>query len=210
MTTATPERTQSTPASIEAAKAELRKRFEAHLARAPEAVVLKAVTLADEKAFTALAKKEADKKKSIATRNQEAIARMKARAFERVDSRCELLDAKEACEILGISKQALSQKTQSGNVLAYTNTSNRRKFYPSFQFSKNKPRAAVAKLIKDLDIDPTDTESMNLLIQHLVGEMDYSDPGESSKVVPRFELLDDSDAIAIIKRDYINAFEMGQ
>ncbi|MFJ4442426.1 hypothetical protein ACIPZ8_10080 [Pseudomonas sp. NPDC089422] len=197
-------------ASIEAAKAALRERFEEHLARASAAVVLKAVALADEKAFAALAKVEVEAKRSIAMRNQEAVARMKARAFERVDSRCELLDAKAACEILGITKQALSQKTKTGKLLAYTNTGNRRKFYPSFQFAENKPRSIIEALITSLDVDPTDTEAMNTLVQHLVGRMDFSDPGELSNEVPRFEVLDDPAALEIIKRDYQNALMAGQ
>ncbi|MDD2063915.1 hypothetical protein [Pseudomonas sp. 25571] len=195
---------------IEAAKAALRERFEEHLARASEAVVLKAVALTDEKAFAALAKVEVETKRSIATRNQEAVSRMNASAFERVDGRCELLDAKAACEILGITKQALSQKTKAGNLLAYTNSGNRRKFYPSFQFANNKPRAVVARLIKALEVDPADLEAMNFLVQHLVGKMDYSDPGEPSNEVPRFELLDDSVALRIITRDYVNALTAGQ
>lgn len=197
-------------ASIEAAKAALRERFEEHLARASAAVVLKAVALADEKAFAALAKVEVEAKRSIATRNQEAVARMKARAFERVDSRCELLDAKAVCEILGITKQALSQKTKAGKLLAYTKTGNRRKFYPSFQFAENKPRSIVEALMTSLDVDPADTEAMNTLVQHLVGRMDYSDPGEPSNEVPRFEMLDDPAALEIIKRDYRNALMAGQ
>ncbi|MBH3409507.1 hypothetical protein [Pseudomonas putida] len=199
-----------TLASIEAAKAALRERFEEHLARASAAVVLKAVALADEKAFAALAKVEVEAKRSIATRNQEAVAKMKARAFERVDSRCELLDAKAACEILGITKQALSQKTKAGKLLAYTKTGNRRKFYPSFQFAENKPRSIVEALMTSLDVDPADTEAMNTLVQHLVGRMDYSDPGEPSNEVPRFEMLDDPAALEIIKRDYRNALMAGQ
>lgn len=207
MSVATPERTQST---VEAAKADLRRRFEKRLELASEAIVLKAVTLPDEKAFTAVSKTEADKKLSIETRNQKAVANMRARAFERVDRRCELLTAQEAHDILGISKQALSQKTKAGFVLAYTNTSNRRKYYPSFQFSENKTRPVIAKLINELNINPADTEAMNFLVQHLVSKMDYSSPGEPENVVPRYELLDDSAAVEIIKRDFINAFEPGQ
>ncbi|WP_205299719.1 hypothetical protein [Pantoea sp. Tr-811] len=197
-------------AHVEAAKAALRERFEEHLERASAVVVLKAVALADEKAFAALARVEVEAKRSIATRNQEAVARMKARAFERVTSRCELLDAKAACEILGITKQALSQKAKAGKLLAYTNTGNRRKFYPSFQFSGNKPRPVIEALISSLDVDPADAEAMNTLVQHLVGRMDYSDPGEPSNVMPRFEVLDDPVALEIITRDYHNALMAGQ
>ncbi|MDZ3995539.1 hypothetical protein [Pseudomonas sp. Teo4] len=210
MTTVTHEALHPVIGRIEAAKAALRERFEEHLARASEAVVLKALDLADDKAFATLAKVDVETKRSIATRNQEAVSRMKARAFERVDSRCELLDAKAACEILGITKQALSQKAKGGNLLAYTNTGNRRKFYPSFQFADNKPRVVVAKLINALNVDPADVEAMNFLVQHLVGKMDYSNPGEPSNELPRFNLLDDSAALEIIKRDYVNALTAGQ
>ncbi|MFJ4258202.1 hypothetical protein ACIP01_14810 [Pseudomonas monteilii] len=210
MTTATHTATHPAFACLEAAKDALRQRFEEHLARASEAVVLKAVALADEKAFAALAKVDVEAKRSVATRNQEAMAKMKARAFERVFSRCELLDARTACEILGISKQALSQKTKAGKLLVYTNTGNRRKYYPSFQFTKNKPRPIVDALIQSLEVDPVDTEAMNFLVQHLVGNMDYSEPGEPSNVLPRFHLLDDTAAVEVIKRDFVNAFEAGQ
>ena len=135
---------------------------------------------------------------------------MRARAFARVDSRCELLSSQGAHNILGITKQALSQRAKAGFVLAYTNTSNRRKYYPSFQFKKNKPRPVIAKLISELNIDPVDTEAMNFLVQHLVSKMDYSSPGEPENVVPRYELLDNDAAVEIIKRDFINSFEPGQ
>lgn len=209
MSVATPERTQTT-AKIEAAKADLRRRFEKILELASEAIVLKAVTLPDEKAFTTVSKVDADKELSTEARNQTAVANMRARAFERVNSRCELLSSQEAHNILGITKQALSQRAKAGFVLAYTNTSNRRKYYPSFQFKNNKTRPVIAKLISELNIDPVDTEAMNFLVQHLVSKMDYSSPGEPENVVPRYELLDNDAAVEIIKRDFINAFEPGQ
>ncbi|WEK31919.1 MAG: hypothetical protein P0Y58_06900 [Candidatus Pseudomonas phytovorans] len=210
MATATREALHPAFACIEAAKAALRQRFEEHLARASETVLLEAVAQADEKAFVALAKVDVETKRSVATRDQEAIARMKARAFDRVASRCELLDAKAVSEILGISKQALSQKTKAGKLLAYTNTGNRRKFYPSFQFEENRPRVVVEALITSLDVNPADIEGMNCLVQHLVGRMDFSDPGEPDNELPRFELLDDSAALEIIQRDFKNAFVAGQ
>ena len=196
--------------NLETAKDLLRSRFEAILARTSEAVLFKAVSLADDKAFVALAKQPVAPQRSVETRNQEAMARMKARAFERVSQRCELLDAREAYEILGISKQALSQKTQAGQLLAYTNTSNRRKYYPAFQFADNKPKAVIAKLIEALEIDPCDNAAMNFLVQHLVSTMDYSNHGEAVNEQPRHALLDDDEALEIIKRDYLTAFDMGQ
>ncbi|MCY1284715.1 hypothetical protein D9M68_545200 [compost metagenome] len=194
--------------NIEAVKTQLRERFEESLARASEAMLLRIVKLNDEKAYAALAKAEAEKKRSIQTRNQASIARMREAAFERVKSRCELLEASEAYDILGIKKQSLSQKTQAGQVLAYSN--NRRKYYPAFQFVNNKVHPAIKTLITDLKLDPANAEAMNLLVQHLIGRMDYSDVGEPSRETQRFELLNDKGALEIIKRDFINANEMGQ
>lgn len=208
MSIATAEKTQSPSSAIEAAKAELRKRFDDRLACAPEAVLLKVVGLKDEKAFAAIAQTDTDRKRSIEVRRQASRARMIAEALIRVQSRCELLEASEVCEILGISKQALSKKRSAGQILAYTD--NRRTYFPAFQFSDNKIKPVVGTLIKELEVDPADTSAVNLLIQHLVSNMDYSNAGEASNVVPRFALLDDGAALKIIKRDYTNAYEMGQ
>lgn len=210
MTTATAERTRAETVKAESSEAELRKRFDALIERAPKALLNEVVKLADDKAFAALAKPSVSKQKSIATRNQEARARMASGAFDRLESRCELWETKQACEILGITKQALSKKARAGHVLTYTKVSNGRTFYPSFQFTDNKPRAVIAELIKALKVDPSNREAMNHLVQHLVDNMDFSEPGEPSHIVKRFELLDDPDALQIIKRDYVNAFEMGQ
>ena len=147
---------------------------------------------------------------SVATRNQDAITRMKARAFERIDSRCQLLDVQAACDLLGITEQVLIQEASAGKLIAYTHADSGRKFYPSFQFAENKPKAVVALLIKSLNVAPADIEAMNLLLQHLVGRMDYSDPGERSNEVLRFDLLDDPAALEVIKRDYVNALAPGQ
>lgn len=210
MTTATAERIQSVSNAVKIAKAELIKRITARLDSTPAERLLELAKMPDDKAISAIAKQPGEKQKSIATRNQEAMAEMKARSFERVKSRCELWDAKQACEILGVTKQALSKKAKSGHLLAYTNVSNGRMFYPSFQFKENKPKAVIAKLIKALGVDPADRVTMNFLVQHLVGQMDFSEPGERSRLLYRFELLDDSDALEVIKRDYVNALEMGQ
>lgn len=197
-------------ATREEAEADLLRRFQLRLAKAPKAVLFKAVELKDEKAFAEIAKAKVEKERPLEVRNQEAKAQMKARAFERVQERCCLLESSEAYGILGISKQALTQKTQAGLLLAYRNTANRRKYYPEFQFADNKPRPIISKLIAELGVDPADAEAMNILVQHLVSRMDYSSPGEPEKLVRRYELLDDSAAIEIIKRDFKNAFEAGQ
>ncbi|OLS59495.1 hypothetical protein [Pseudomonas putida] len=207
MVTATAQAREPSRKTLEA---DLLRRFKQHLAKLPETVLAKAAALSDDKAFVEVAKVKREKTRSVATRNQEAMARMKARAFSRVEERCDLLESKEAYEILGISKQALSQKAQTGQLAVYTNTGNRRKYYPAFQFEKNNVRPVIAKLIAELNIDPADVEAMNLFVQHLVSKVDYSNPGEPDNVLPRFELLGDENALEIIKRDYLNAFEQGQ
>lgn len=53
----------------------------------------------------------------------------------------------------------------------------------------------MAKLINELNIDPTHTEAMNFLVQQRVRKMDYASPGEPENVVPRYELLDNSAAV---------------
>lgn len=208
MQTATAENIRTSSRDIEAVKAELRQRFEAHLAHASDAVLIRLARLKDEKAFAALAKTDKDEKRSAEVNSQASRARMLTKAFDRVRERCELLEASEVSEILGISKQALSQKAKAGQILAYTNQ--RRKYYPAFQLSANKVRPVIGELMKALEVDASDASAVNFLIQHLISRMDFSDAGEPSNVVPRFELLDNRAALEIIKRDYLNAFEMGQ
>lgn len=189
---------------------DLVRRYRLYIAKLPQSALTKASKLPDRDALAELAKAAKEKAKSIETRNQEAVARMKAKALTRVQERCELLDSREVCEILGISKQALSQKAQAGQLAVYTNQSNRRKYYPAFQFRDNKVRPVIVKLISDLGVEPADAASMNKFVQHLITNMDYSGPGGPENVVPRFTLLDDAAAYAIIKRDWVYAYEHGQ
>ncbi|MDZ5604316.1 hypothetical protein SJI00_16195 [Pseudomonas sp. RP23018S] len=192
----------------EAIEAELRQRFERHLAHASDEALLQVVQLQDAKAFAALTKPERAETRSADVRSQAAKARMLGKAFDRVMERCELLEASEVVEILGISKQALSQKTKAGQILAYSNQ--RRKYYPAFQLRGNKIRPEFYRLLKDLGVDPADPSAINFMIQHLISNMDFSEPGEPSNVMPRFKLIQDEAAFQIIKRDYLYAFEMGQ
>lgn len=208
MSVATAEKSQSSNRDIEAVKAKLRTQFECQLDRASEATLLAIAKMNAAKAFAVLAKNEADDRRSAETRSQAARARMIAKAFDRVKDRCELLEASEVATILGMSKQALSQRMKAGQVLAYTH--NRRKYFPAFQFAENKIKPVIGQLMKELAVDPADISAVNFLVQHLVSRMDFSNAGETSNVVQRFELLDNNAALEIIKRDYINAFEMGQ
>lgn len=206
MSTATIEKSRSVN-SLEAAKASLRAEFESFIEKAPEAVVMKAAALSGGQALAAVLQK-AEQGLSIQARNQIALNKLKERAFESLKASCHLLEASDASAILGISKQALAKKGKIGTVLAYTK--NHRKFYPDFQFESNKVSPAIARLIKAVNLDITDDTQVNVLIQFLVQEMDYSNPKESENIVPRYKLLGSSDALEIIVRDFRNRLEMGK
>lgn len=211
MNTATIERSQSSVKSLDDAKASLVQKFIARMNTVSESEVINAAKLDDDKALAVIIKKtgkSSEKPLSIKARNEIAFAQMKSKAFEAVKSSYDLLDAGDACQILGISKQALSKKTKYGQVIAYTN--NRRKYYPDFQFENNKAAASITKLLKALEIDPEDEPKVNLLIGFLANTMDYSNPGEPKNVQPRYKLLDTDPAFQIVVRDFKNRLEMGK
>ncbi|NMX72622.1 helix-turn-helix domain-containing protein [Pseudomonas sp. WS 5532] len=211
MNTATIERSQSAVKSLDEAKASLVQKFIARMNKVSESEVINAANLDDDKALAVIIKKtskSSEKPLSIKARNEIAFAQMKSKAFEAVKSSYDLLDAGDACQILGISKQALSKKTKSGQLIAYTN--NRRKYYPDFQFENNKATTSITKLLKALEIDPEDEPKVNLLIVFLANTMDYSNPGEPENVQPRYKLLDIDPAFQIIVRDFKNRLEMGK
>jgi len=211
MNSATIERSHSNVKSIDEAKASLVQKFIARMNNVSESVVIDAAKLDDDKALAVIIKKTSkasDKPLSVKARNEIAFAKLKANAFEAVKSSYDLLDAGDACQILGITKQALSKKTKAGQVIAFTN--NRRKYYPDFQFEKNKATAPINKLLKALDIDPEDESKINLLVGFLAQPMDFSNPGETENVQPRYKLLDNDSAFQIIVRDFKNRLEMGK
>ena len=206
MSTATIEKPRSAN-SLEAAKASLRAEFESLMEQAPHAVVLKAATLSGGQALAAVLQRT-DAGMSIQARNQIALNKLKERAFESLKASCHLLEAADACAILGISKQALAKKGKVGQVLAYTK--NHRKFYPDFQFKNNKVESGVAGLVKAIGLDVSDETQVNVLIQFLVQDMDYSNPAQNERIVPRYTLLEDNTAASIIARDFNNRLEMGK
>lgn len=206
MSTATIEKPRSEK-SLEAAKASLLAEFESLIEKTPVAVVLKAATLSGGQAVAAVLQR-ADTGMSVQARNQIALNKLKERAFESLKASCHLLEAADACAILGISKQALAKKGKVGQVLAYTK--NHRKYYPDFQFKNNKVESGVAELIKAVGLDVSDETQMNVLIQFLVQDMDYSNPGQNENMVPRYALLEDNAAAPIIARDFNNRLEMGK
>jgi len=198
---------QHSEKTVEAAKASLRAEFALYIEKASDAIILNAATLKGDQALVAVLEKP-KQGLSVQARNQIAITKMKARAFESLSAACHLLDANEACNILGISRQALGKKAKAGNVLAYTNQT--RKYYPDFQFADNKVISGIKLLVKATGVDVSDESQVNILIQFLAQTMDYSNPGEDENLVPRYSLLGDSEAFKIIIRDYKNRLEMGK
>lgn len=192
---------------LSAAKILLMREFETLIDNAPKAAILEAIQLKGDQAVAVLLKKPA-KALSLEARNEMAIAKMRAGAFERFIESYEALEADTVSEILGISKQALSKKTHAGHVLAYTQ--GRRKYYPAFQFANGKEKPAVGRLVKILDLNPKDSFSINLLVLFLAQSMNVYRKDEREEVCPRHTLLEDENAFAIIVRDYRNRLEMGK
>jgi DNA-binding transcriptional MerR regulator len=188
---------------------ELVRRYRVFLNRIPSSVLEKALDLAHPEGLIELARAGKEKPLSVDTRNQMVMARMRVRAYERVQSRCDLLKSGQAIELLGISRETLSQWAKTGRLAVYTATANGRKYYPAFQFRDNRVLSAIPRLISELGVDPQDVESMNMLVQHLVDDVDCSSAGEPSNIIRRFSLLEDPAADAILKRDWDAEIETG-
>lgn len=201
---------ESAPTSRVDLEAAVDRRFRLFIAKLPQAVLEKSLKLSDREALAELARSAAEAARSIEIENQEAIAEMRARAFVRVRERCELLESKDLVRILGITKQALSKRIQSGQIAVYTNQSNGRKYYPAFQIRDNKIRPVIAELISEFGVEPTDQVSMNLFVQHLITKIDYSNPGEPENIVEMHTLMDDPVARRIIKREWDNKYLHGR
>lgn len=194
----------------EAAKSLLRDGFEQFLEKLSQPELLE-LAKRQERAFDELRSSvvppEAEKL-SPRVRNQIAYARGKALALERIRQAYELLDSKTACEVLGVSRQALNKKVQQGQVLAYTEGA--RKHYPAFQFVENGVMPEVAELVAELGVDPRDDAMVNVLLGFLGQEMDFSDPGEAENRRARYSLLSEPAAVAVMVRDFGNRLEMGR
>jgi hypothetical protein len=209
MNTTTLERPQSFGKSVEEAKALLVKRFMDKIDRTSDALIIDAIKLEGDKALVEIVRQPetaTENKLSIRARNEIAFAKLKANAFEIVKKSYDFIESSDVCEILNISKQALSKKIKAGQVIAYTN--NRRKYYPDFQFKNNKVKPEIGLLTKALNIDPADEPMVNVLIGFLAQPMDFY--GGSEKEQPRYKLIDNEDAFKIIVRDFHNRLEMGK
>lgn len=211
MNTATLEKSKTVITSFEDAKASLVQRFIARINETSESRVIDAAKLEGDKALAVLIQnstKGRAKPLSVKARNEIALATLRANAFEELKSSYDVLDSTEVCSILGISKQALSKKIKAGQVIAFTQ--NKRKYYPDFQFDKNKVSADIGRLIKSLDIDLANESMINYLILFLAQAMDFSNPGEAENLQPRYKLIGNNSALKIIIRDFKNRAEMGK
>lgn len=193
--------------SFEAAKAALLKEFEALILAIPQSAVIAAAKLKGEKAVAVVLKKPA-RPMSIQARNEIALAQMKADALQGFQEAYDALEASDVCAILGVTKQALSKKTRTGSVVAYTH--NRRRYYPDFQFRNGRETPVIGHLIKQLGIDPADESLVNVLVLFLAQPMDFSEPGVPAKWQPRYLLLEHEAAFDIILRDFRNRLGMGK
>lgn len=128
---------------------------------------------------------------------------MNKKAFDRVNERCELLSQEELWERLQFPKEFFED---SKEVLIYY-TFEGQEFYPSFQIGN---LLTINKIIDDLKVNRKEKSEMNTFVQHLVDKMDFKNYAEEENIQYRFALLKDEYAIEIIKRDWINRYEMGQ
>ncbi|MFK3773622.1 hypothetical protein [Pseudomonas sp. NPDC089406] len=195
-------------AASEATKAALREDFEQFLGQLSQPQL---EALAEGDCFEALRAtllRPSQQPASPQVRNQLAYAKGKALAFEQICNGYELLDSKTVCALLGITRQALNKRLLQGQVLAYSEGP--RKHYPAFQFIDNAVLPEVAELVRVLAIEPREAAQVNLLLGFLLQDMDYVNLGEPAHIRPRYQLLDEPGAFAIIVRDFTNRLQMGR
>lgn len=202
-----------TPRSSQGAqfKNQLMGRFEAFLDELSSEQLAQLVakrSSADLLAAVASLPKMPEQKLSPRVRNQIAFVEGKKTAFENIKKNYELLESGTVCKLLDISRQGLSKKVKSGQILAYT--SGTKKFYPAFQFKGNKVIPEVAKLVKAIALDPAHEALVNVLLGFLAYKTNYSNPGEPDNLVPRYELLSDELGLQTVVRDFNNRTEMGR
>ncbi|MEX5588611.1 hypothetical protein, partial [Pseudomonas urmiensis] len=106
--------------SPDAAKATLRAEFEHFLETLSLPLLVELAEQEVEKryfdALKMVLKREGQKALSPKVRNQLAYAKGKALAFKSVNEAYELLDSKTVCSLLGITRQALNKRVQTGQV----------------------------------------------------------------------------------------------
>lgn len=142
-----------------------------------------------------------NKEYNISIRNQIAYAKGRERALNKISQGYDLLESNKVCELLAITRQALSKKVSSGQIIAYT-VNSKKKLYPSFQFKKNKCSRNIKELIEATVVDPADTKKMNMLLGFLLTKINFSNVGEKDNIKFKYELIDNKDALNIIIREF--------
>lgn len=146
---------------------------------------------------------------SIKARNEIAFASMRLKSFERIMEAFTMLDGKTVCEILGITKQALSKKCKSAKVLSYTYKT--RKYYPDFQFKDNVVNPLLLDLMARIEeSDLTNTAEMNVFLSFLNAKVQVQVDADTTRKVKRLDLLEKESDRIIMARDYPTRYEMGQ
>ena len=184
----------------------LSARMQEALETLPLAVVRNALEHFDQQKFAeAVAQLNPIKVLSIQERNAVALAKSRERVFGLIKQRYSLFDAKTVCELLGITKQALSKKGSSGKVMAYSFKG--RKYYPSFQFLGDQVDPAVGKLIEETGFDPTEPGRINVVLGYLMHDTIAVGTDQPH---PRYTLISSEDERAIMVEDLTRPLEMGQ
>jgi hypothetical protein len=185
---------------------QLAARMEEVLETLPLAVVRKAMEDFEPQKFAQLITLfNPVKMPSIQERNAIAFAKSREQQFGRIRDNYTVFDAKTVCNLLGITKQALSKKAAAGKILAYTYKG--RKYYPIFQIVGDKINPAVGKLIEETGFDATDTAQMNVVLGYLMH--DAIAVGTNHKY-PRYTLISNDADREIMVEDLTRPLEMGQ
>lgn len=186
--------------------AKLAARMEEALETLPLALVRNVLEDFDPQKFADLVTKLSPiKVLSVQERNAAALAKMRDQQFDRIRQSYTVFDAKTVCNLLGITKQALSKKGATGKILAYTYKG--RKYYPIFQIVGDKINPAVGQLIEETGFDATNTAQMNVVLGYLMH--DAIAVGTNHKA-PRYSLIDNAADRAIMVEDLTRPLEMGQ
>lgn len=146
-------------------------------------------------------------KVDIAIRNQIAFSKGKILALKNISEEYNLISSKEVCDILNISRQALSKKVSKGQILSYS-LNDKKKFYPEFQFKKNCVIEEIEKLTKELNLDYKDPKNHNIILIFLTRKINFSDIGEKDNIKSMGSLLTNKDAFKIIVRNFKNRGSM--
>lgn len=139
----------------------------------------------------------------MALRNQIAFTKGQILSLQKVSEAYDLISSKDVCDILNISRQALSKKVSKGQILAYS-LNEKKKFYPGFQFEKNHVIREIEELTKEINLDYSNPENHNIILIFLIREINFSDIGEEDNIKSMFLLLKDKDALNIIIRNFKN------